>query len=36
MEDLFIQGTGSLPTVSLMANGELKITGRALPPCFHG
>jgi hypothetical protein len=31
MEDLFIQGTGSLPTVSLMANGELKITGRALP-----
>ena len=31
MEDLFIQGTDSLPTVSLKTNGELKITGRALP-----
>jgi hypothetical protein len=31
MKDLFIQGTGSLPTVSLKLNGELKIVGRALP-----
>lgn len=31
MEDLFIQGTDSLPTVSLKANGEFKISGRALP-----
>ena len=31
MEDLFIQGTDSLPTVSFRTNGELKITGRALP-----
>jgi len=31
MEDLFIQGTDSLPTVSLKTGGELKITGRALP-----
>lgn len=31
MEDLFIQGSDSLPTVSLKTNGELKITGRALP-----
>jgi hypothetical protein len=31
MEDLFIQGTESLPTISFKANGELKITGRALP-----
>lgn len=31
MQDLFIQGTDSLPTVSFQANGELKIFGRALP-----
>lgn len=31
MEDLYIQGTDSLPTVSLKTQGELKITGRALP-----
>jgi hypothetical protein len=31
MDDLFIQGTDSLPTISLKSNGELKITGRALP-----
>jgi len=31
MEDLFIQGTDSLPEISFKTNGELKITGRALP-----
>jgi hypothetical protein len=31
MEDLFIQGSDSLPTISLKTGGELKITGRALP-----
>jgi hypothetical protein len=31
MEDLFIQGTDSLPNISFKSNGELKITGRALP-----
>jgi hypothetical protein len=31
MEDLFIQGTDSLPTVELNTSGDLKITGRALP-----
>jgi hypothetical protein len=31
MEDLFIQGTESLPAVSFKSNGELKISGRALP-----
>ena len=31
MEDLFIQGTESLPNVSLKQNGEVKISGRALP-----
>lgn len=31
MEDLFVQGTDSLPTISFRNNGELKITGRALP-----
>jgi hypothetical protein len=31
MKDLIIQGTDSLPAVSLMTNGELKIAGRALP-----
>ncbi len=31
MQDLFIQGTDSLPTVSFCVNGELKISGRALP-----
>jgi hypothetical protein len=31
MQDLFIQGTDSLPNVSFTSDGELKITGRALP-----
>ena len=31
MQDLFIQGTDSLPTVSFKTSGELKLTGRALP-----
>jgi len=31
MQELFIQGTDSLPTVSFKTNGELKIVGRALP-----
>lgn len=31
MQDLFIQGTDSLPTVSFKTNGEIKISGRALP-----
>ena len=31
MEDLFVHGTDSLPTISFRSNGELKITGRALP-----
>ncbi|MBN2482064.1 MAG: DUF1987 domain-containing protein [Bacteroidales bacterium] len=31
MEDLFIQGADSLPTISFKTDGELKITGRALP-----
>ena len=31
MEDLFIQGTDSLPAISFYAGGELKISGRALP-----
>ena len=31
MEDLFVRGTDSLPTVSFKTSGELKITGRALP-----
>jgi len=31
MEDIFVQGTDSLPTISFRGNGELKITGRALP-----
>ena len=31
MQDLLIQGTDSLPTVSFKLNGELKISGRALP-----
>lgn len=31
MEDLFIQGTDSLPAIAFKQNGELKITGRALP-----
>jgi len=31
MEDLFVQGTDSLPTISFKSSGELKITGRALP-----
>lgn len=31
MEEYFIQGTESLPTVSLKANGDFKISGRALP-----
>ena len=31
MVDLMINGTNTLPTVSFKTNGELKITGRALP-----
>lgn len=31
MEDLFIQGTDSLPEISFKENGELRIAGRALP-----
>jgi hypothetical protein len=31
MEDLYIQGTDSLPTVSFKTTGELKLEGRALP-----
>jgi hypothetical protein len=31
MQELFIEGTDSLPTISFKPNGELKITGRALP-----
>ncbi|MBN1415312.1 MAG: DUF1987 domain-containing protein [Bacteroidales bacterium] len=31
MEDLFIQGTETLPTVSFKSIGELKLSGRALP-----
>lgn len=31
MQDLIIPGTDSLPTVSFKAEGELKISGRALP-----
>jgi hypothetical protein len=31
MEDLFVQGTDSLPNISFKSSGELKITGRALP-----
>jgi hypothetical protein len=31
MQDLFIQGTDSLPTISFLSSGELKILGRALP-----
>jgi len=31
MEDLFVQGTDSLPNISFKTSGELKITGRALP-----
>lgn len=31
MQDLFIQGTQSLPTISFLSSGELSITGRALP-----
>ena len=36
MEDFFIQGTDSLPSVSFKTNGELKITGRALPEDAFG
>jgi hypothetical protein len=31
IEDLFIKGTDTLPTISFKTNGDLKITGRALP-----
>ena len=31
MDNLFIQGTDSLPTISFNVNGELKMSGRALP-----
>jgi hypothetical protein len=31
MNDLILQKTDSLPAISFMSTGELKITGRALP-----
>jgi hypothetical protein len=31
MEDLFIEGTDSLPAISFNAGGDLKNSGRALP-----
>jgi hypothetical protein len=31
MNDLILQKTDSLPAISFLATGELKITGRALP-----
>lgn len=31
MDDLYVQGTHVLPTVSFSAGGELKISGRAIP-----
>jgi hypothetical protein len=31
MEDLFIEGTESIPTVSFKTNGEIRFEGRALP-----
>lgn len=31
MQDLIIEGTDSLPTVVFKTNGDLKLTGRALP-----
>lgn len=31
MEDLFIEGTESVPTISFKTNGEIKMEGRALP-----
>ena len=31
MNDLILQKTDSLPAICFMTNGELKITGRALP-----
>jgi hypothetical protein len=31
MQDLLIQGTDSLPTISFSTTGEFKISGRALP-----
>ncbi len=31
MDDLFIKGTDTLPTVSFKTSGEMKISGRALP-----
>jgi len=30
MEDLFIKGTESVPTISFKTNGEIKLEGRAL------
>ncbi len=35
MQDLFIEGTDSLPSVGLKTNGKLKIEGRALPENAH-
>lgn len=31
MEDLFIEGTETIPTMSFKSGGEVKIEGRALP-----
>lgn len=36
MQDLLIQGTDSLPTISFKTSGELKMTGRALPEDASG
>jgi hypothetical protein len=35
MENLFIEGSESLPTVEFNTNGLLKLTGRALPENAH-
>jgi hypothetical protein len=35
MENLFIEGSDSLPTVEFNVNGLLKLTGRALPENAH-
>lgn len=35
MENLFIEGTDTLPTVEFNTSGQLKIQGRALPENAH-
>src|SRR5512136_622927 len=35
MENLFIEGSESLPTVEFSTNGSAKLTGRALPENAH-